>query len=263
MRRPAAGLLPLMVLTAGVGSSQLPPHYVAIDLPDEVRSESIFIRYILAGEEIGGWVQPRPGVSAYIISTARGDASASAIKAVLYAPGCAIQTLDIPLSNSINPRYAFLCRPLGSVWIAGKLVQPERLTGHEVTIQAKYIARWAQPFLGLRDIIVSIPVGDSGSLSADYRFRMSVPDFSRDPLAGAPDHPGDIEIWARDKTSGDDVAQLLPGESPAFTTRMGGLKIQREYPGQTVFVPCATPRSLALIHRDGFTIRAGEYKDPC
>jgi len=253
----------MLVLTAGVGWSQVPAHYIAIDLPSEVRSESVFIRYILAGEEIGGWVQARPGVSAYIISTARGESSAPGIKAVLYAPGCAIQTLDIPLSNSNNPRFAFLCRPLGSVGIAGRLVQPERLTGHEVIIQAKYIARWAQQFLGIGDILVSIPVGDAASLSADYRFRMAVPDFSRDPLAGAPDYPGEIQVSAKDKTNGDEVAQLLLDGSPTYRTRMGGLKIQREYPAETVFVPCSVPRSLMLIHRDGLTIRAGDYKDPC
>jgi hypothetical protein len=251
----------MLVLTAGVCPSQTPSHYIAIDLPSEVSSESVFIRYILAGEELGGWVQARPGVSAYLIGTARRDGTVAGIKAVLYAPGCAIQTLDIPLSNSNNPRYSFVCRPLGSVGIVGKLVQTERLSGREVNVQAKYVARWAQPFLGLGDIIVTIPVGDVADLSADGHFRISVPDLSRDPLAGAPDHPGEMQIWAKDKASGDGVAQLLPASAPTFTTRMGGLKIQREYPPEAVFAPCALPRSLVLIHRDGFTIR--DFKDPC
>jgi hypothetical protein len=198
----------MLVLTACFGWGQIPSHYVAIDLPSEVSSENVFIRYILAGEAIGGLVQPRSGVSAYIISTTRGDGSAAGIKAVLYAPGCAIQTLDIPPSNSNNTQHPFVCLRLGSVGIAGKVLQPERFTGHEVNVQARYIARWAQPFLGLGDILLSIPVGDVASLSADYRFHMSVPDLARDPLAGAPDHPGDIQLWAKDKTSGDDVAQL-------------------------------------------------------
>src|SRR5580698_9058321 len=145
-KRMCARCALMLVLTAGVGSSQLPAHYIAVDLPPDVRSESVFIRYILAGEEIGGWVQPHPGVSAYVISTARGDAAASGIKAVLYAPDCAIQTLDVTLSNSNNPRVAFLCQPLGSVGIAGKIVQRGRMPGREIQVQAKYIARWAQPF---------------------------------------------------------------------------------------------------------------------
>jgi hypothetical protein len=261
VRRSAAGFLATMVLTAGVGRSQMPLHYVAITPPESVKSENVFIRYILAGEELGGLVQPRPGVSVYVIGTTRGDSSAAGIKAVLYAPGCGIQTLDISLSNSDNPQYPFACLPLGSIGIAGKLVQTERLSGHEVKIQAKYVARWAQAFLGLGDILVSIPVGDVVFLSAENTFRISVPDLVRDPLAGAADHPGEIQIWAGDKSTGDDIGQLIPAGHPAFKTRMGGLKIQGEYPRETVFAPCALPHSLVLIRRDGFRIR--DFNDPC
>jgi hypothetical protein len=177
-------------LTAGfcVGQVLQPParpaHYIAIDIPEAVNSESVFIRYILAGEELGGWVQPRPGVSSYIIGTTRGGQSAARIKAVLYAPGCSLQTLDLPLSNSTNPHYSFICRPLGNVWITGNLLQTERLAGREVKIQAKYIARWAQSFLGLpAGIPLTVPVGGEGYLAADNSFRISVPDLWRDPLA--------------------------------------------------------------------------------
>jgi len=257
-----AGFFLMMVLTAAVCPSQIPSHYVEIDIPRVVNSESVFIRYILAGEELGGWVQPRPGVSSYIIGTTREGQSATGIKAVLYAPGCAIQTLDIPLSNSNNRQYFFICQPLTNVSISGTLTDAERLSEHEVKVQARYIARWAQPFLGLTaGIPLTMPAGDFAYLSADNSFRISVPDLSRDPLASAPDHPGELQIWAKDKSSGEDVAQLIPGGSPAFRTRMGGLKIQREYPPETVFAPCALPRSLVLIHRDGFTI--GDLREPC
>jgi len=258
----------MLVLTAGVCSSQQPQppsppaHYIRIGIPRGVSSESVFIRYILAGEELGGWVQPRAGVSSYIIGTTREGQSAARIKAVVYAPGCEIQTLDLPLSNSNNPEYSFVCHPLTSVWITGKLTQTERLSGREVNVQARYIARWAQPFLGLgAGIPLTIPARDVASLSADNSFRISVPDLSRDPLAGVPDHSGEFQIWAKDKRNGDDVAQLIPGGSPTFKTRMGGLKIQREYPPDTVFAPCARPRPLVLINREGFSIR--DFSDPC
>jgi len=252
----------MLVLTAGACLSQIPAHYVAIDIPSGVRSESVFIRYILAGEELGGWVQPHAGVSSYIIGTTREGQSATRIKAILYAPGCAIQTLDLPLSNSNNPRYSFFCQPLTGVWIAGKLTQTERLAGREVNLQARYIARWAQSFLGIgADIPVTIRVGDVAYLSADNSFRISVPDLSRDALAGAADHPGELQIWAKDKAAGDDVAQLTPAGSPSFKTPMGGLKIQSEYPPETVFAPCAANAPRVLLDREGFSIRA--FGDPC
>jgi hypothetical protein len=261
--RRAAVVILLALPTASVGLSQMPAHYIRIDIPRAVSSESVFIRYILAGEELGGWVQPRPGVSSYIIGTTREGQSASGIKAVLYAPGCAIQTLDIPLSNANNPQYSFICQPLGSVWIVGKLIQPERLSGREVQLHARYIARWAQSFLGLpAEIPLTIPLGEVASLSADNSFRISVPDLSRDPLAAAWDHLGELQIWAKDKSNGDDVAQLVPRGSPTFKTRMGGLKIQSDYPPETAFAPCALPRRpLVLVDREGFSVR--EFSDPC
>jgi hypothetical protein len=251
----------MLVLTAGVCSSQMPAPYIAIDVPSGVGSESVFIRYILAGEELGGWVQPRAGVSSYVIGTTREGQSATRIKAVLYAPGCAIQTLDLPLSNSNNPQYSFLCRPLGSVWITGRLKQTERLAGREVKLQARYIARWAQSFLGLPSgIPLTIPVGDLAYLSADNGFRISVPDLSSDPLAGDPDRSGELQLWAKDKATGEDVAQLTSAGSPTFGTRMGGLKIQSEYPPGMVFAPCALSPHV-LLDREGFSIRA--FGDPC
>jgi hypothetical protein len=246
MRCPVAGFFRSLVLVAGLCSGQIaqppasPSHYIEIKLPPGLISESVFIRYLLAGQEFGGWVQPHPGVSSYVISTTHEGRAAPRIKALLYAPGCAIQTLDLPVSGSNNQQYSFICRPLSSVRIVGALTRTDRLYGREVKLQAKYVARWAQSFLELGDgIVTTIPVGDVAYLSSDGRFRLSVPDFSRDPLAGAPDHPGELQIWARDKTSEDIVAQLIPAGPQVIKTRMGGLKIQSEYPSETVFAPCA------------------------
>lgn len=77
-------------------------------------------------------------------------------------------------------------------------------------------------------------------VSAGGRFRLPVPDFSQDPLAGTPDHPGDLQIWAIDKANNTLVAQLVPVEPAVIKARMGGLKIRSEYPSETVFAPCAT-----------------------
>ncbi len=268
MRRPVAGFFRTLVLVAGLCSGQIPQppaspsHYVEIKLARGVASESVFIRYLLAGEDFGGWVQPHPGVSSYFISTTRAGRPASRIKALLYAPGCAIQTLDLPVSGSNNQPYSFICRPLPNVRIDGALTRTDRLYGREVKLQAKYVARWAQSFLELGDgIVTTIPVGDVAYLSPDNRFRLSVPDFSQDPLAGTPDHPGELQIWARNKTSEDIVAQLIPAGPQVIKTRMGGLKIQSEYPSETVFAPCAAnpPQVHDAI---GFALRPDAY-DAC
>ena len=253
---------------AGACSGQIPQppagpsRYIEITLPRKVASERVWIRYLLAGDEFGGWVQPHPAVSSYFISTTREGRPATGIRAILYAPGCAIQTLDLPLSESNGGRFSFICRPLPEVSIPGRLTRSDRLYGRELKLQAKYVARWAQSFLGLGDeTVMDIPVGDVVSLPADGRFRLSVPDLSQDPLAGTTDHPGEIQIWASAKTSGDLVALMIPAGPQAIKTRMGGLRLRSEYPSEVVFAACRL--SPPQVHdARGFALRPVPG-DPC
>lgn len=244
MRCHAPRLLCRLILAAGTASAGIPQAVaspardVEIKLPAGIASETIFIRYRLPDEDLGGWVQPRPGVSSYLINTTDESHPAGRLKALIYAPGCALQALDVPLSGPRHQEYAFTCRPLPNVWISGKLTRLDRLYGREVRIGAKYVALWAQPFLGLRDdIAIDIPVGDAVDLEADGHFRMLVPDFSHDGLAGAPDHPGALQIWARDKTSGGLVGLLMP-ELRGTKTPIGGVTIRPEYFPEIIFAPC-------------------------
>jgi hypothetical protein len=259
MQRRVSGFVRTLILATGICSAQIPQpqagpaHQVEIKLPPGFASESVFIRYRLAGEELGGWVQPRPGVSSYFISTTREGRSVNRIKALLYAPGSALQTLDLSLAGSNNQQYLFTCKPLPSVWISGKLIRSDRLYGREVKLRAKYVARWAQPFLGVRDdIVIDVPVGDAVDLQADGHFRMLVPDLSKDALAGASDHPGALQIWARDKSSEDLIALLIPAGLQVTKSPIGGLRIQPEYPSEIVFAPCSV--SPPQLH-DVFALR--------
>ncbi len=245
----------MLMLMAGLCSEET-THYIEIKLPDGVVSEKFFVRYALAGDDFGDWVHPRPGVSSYFISTAHEGRPATRIKAILYAPGCAIQTLDVPVSLSNNQQYSFVCRPLASVWIAGALTRRDLLNGHEIKIQANYVARWAQPFLGTdNSFVTGVPVGEVVNLSADGRFRLAVPDFSQDALTADADHPGELQIWARDKTTSVIVAQLIPAGPQVTKTRMGGLKIRSEYPSEIVFMAC--PEDTHSVHDAfGFALRS-------
>jgi hypothetical protein len=258
-----------ILLVAGVCSGQvrqssaIPTKYVEIKFPRGVDSERVFIRYLLAGDDFGSWLQPRPGVSSYFVSTNHEGHQGTRIKAVLYAPGCAIQTLDLLVLGS-NQQYSFICRPLPNVWIAGAIEHSDRLYRHEVKLQAKYVARWAQSFLGLgEDIVTSIPVGDVAYPSADGRFRLSVPDLSQDPLAAGPGQAGELQIWARDKNTEKIIAQLIPAPAgpQVVKARMGGLKIQRGYDSEIVFAPCAV-NPPQLHDATGFALRP-DVGDSC
>ncbi len=234
----------MMLAAAPVWAGQ-----VVIHLPPGVPSETVFIRYVRAGEKFGGWVRSRAGVSSYAIDTSPGAIPATGLKAVIYAPGCAIQTVDLRLSGPKNEEYAFLCKPLATVRIEGRLIEARSLRENGALIQARYIARWAHGFLGLTDdSVLVIPLSETESLSADGHFEISVPDLFHDQLAGSAD--GDLQFWVKDKTGGNLLAQLIANGA----TRLGGLKIPREYPSELVFAACGVNRTP--IHENGFARRS-------
>lgn len=269
MKFPAAGLAGVLAAAAVACSGQVtqppdgPPPLVRIEVPREVASKGVWIRYRLAGEELGGWIQPHPGLSSYTIRATVDGRPADGIRALIYAPGCAVQTLDLPLSGPISPQFFYECRPVGNVSIIGRFDPRDRLFQREVKLQVKYVARWATTFLGLADqIVVDIPVGDGVYLPAEGYFRLPVPELSKDPLAGKPDRPGEFQIWARDGKTGDLLALLTPLEPAAMRTRKGGLRIESAYPAEVVFAACKVVGSPLLHDAHGFAIRP-EPGHPC
>ena len=267
MVRWFSGFVVKLILLAAFCSGQTPTsanpsRYVEIKLPPEALSETFFARYVLAGQDFGGWVHPLPNISSYGIGTTFEGRPVTSIKAILYAPGCAIQTLDLHLSGADNLQFQFVCQPMRSIAIQGAVILSERLYGRKVKLQAKYIARWAQSFLGLDEsIVTSIPIGDVAHLSADGRFRLVIPDLSQDPLAGTLDHPGELQVWAKDETSDAIVAKLIPTDRQFLKARMGGLKVSNEYPSEVVFAPCAE-RPAQPHDKYGFAMRAA-ISDAC
>jgi hypothetical protein len=266
MPRLAARFLRILILTLGICGLWVaypqdhPTRSIEISLPAGVKSETVYIRYVLAGGSFGGLVQARPGVSSYFVSTMAGKRAATGIKALLYAPGCALQTLDLSLSGSNTPQYAFICKPVPAVSIAGKVAHLDRLYGRDVTLQASYVPRWASGFLGLDDSFVPIiPVGDAPQLSADGVFQISAPDFSAQ--TGGVDRSEEFQIWAKDKVTGNRIAYLIPQGHQSITTRTGGLKVLSAYPADITFAPCDT-NSAQTHDAEGFALRP-DVADAC
>jgi hypothetical protein len=209
---------------------------------------------------LGDWLYAPSGVSSFGISTVVNGRPASEMKAIMYGPGCAIQTLDLKPSDSATNRYAFVCNPIRNIEVSGVLSRSDRLWDHTVKLQARYIAHWATQFLGVDNTLpTSIVVGDMTSLSADGRFRLVVPDFSQGLSAEQWDSPGEFQIWAKDESTGVVVALLVPQRS--MRSRMGGLKLKRDYPPEITFTPCAA-NSAPAHNKIGFAIRPGS-SDAC
>lgn len=265
MPRPPARFLRVLILALGICGAWVayPQRHLTrslvILLPAGVASETVYIRYVLAGGSFGGIVETRPRVSSYVIDTMAGERAATGIKALLYAPGCAPQTMDLSLSGSDTPQYTFICNPIPVVPISGIVAHPDRLYNRDVTVQARYIAGWAAAFLGLDasfDPIIS--VGDTSQLTPEGRFQITVPNLSA--LAG-PDRAEEFQIWAKDKVTGNLVALLIPAGHQPIVTRMGGLKILSAYPADMVFAPCDI-NSAQTHDAEGFALRP-DIADGC
>jgi hypothetical protein len=268
MNRRDAAFSCTLLLFAVLSPAQTPEpsRYLEIQLPPGVRSETFFIRYSLTGVDFNSWAPPRTGVTSYVIHTTANGRLATGIKAVLYAPGCAIRTLDLATTPFDNPRYSFICQPVRRVEIHGSLDRIDTLSVRDIPrsgniiIEARYIARWAQAFLGVDDALAtSFPVGATADFSADGFFTVTIPDLSEDPLAGAPTRPAELQILAKGKVTGAPVAQLVPVKPPA--TKFGGLPVQREYPAEIEFAPRGA-HCTQLYDSEGFAIRM-DYWDSC
>ncbi len=251
-----------MILFAGVCASQAPQTYLEVRLPAGIKSEDVLIRYAVAGDDLGGWVKPQAGLPAYRISAIRNGAVASGIKAIIYAPGCGIETIDVAFTGTLNRNYDFVCRPVGNVSVSGKIQQAELLSKHEVLLQAKYLAHWASAAIGIGgEVPLTIPLGQPATLAPAGGFALSVPDFASDP--GARARLSEIQIWAVDRSTGENVAQLFPAGRADAKTRASGLRIQRAYPAEIVFSPCTIDPQGHVMHTpEGFAIRP-ETSGPC
>jgi hypothetical protein len=241
----------LLMLAVSLCAGQALAGSFEIKIPEGIPSESFYIRYVLSGQSFGGQAPPQRAVTSYRIDTTVAGHPANRIKAIVYAPGCAIRTLDIPISDQ---PWSFTCEPLANIPIKGRLTQPERLYGREVEIQAKYIARWAAAFLGLDNATIPIiPAGDPVSLAPDGSFQIAVPDFS--PRAG------DLRIQATDKATGDLTALLIPTVPRYVAAKVGALQVLPGYPPEIVFEPCAL-NSSQRHDPEGFAQRP-DMADAC
>jgi len=252
MKRPFLAGVAVVAMGAAFAAGQTLRHHVEIKLPPSVSSERFFVRYVLTGQKLGEWVYAPPGVPSFGIATLVNGRPAQGMKAILYAPGCAVRTLDLKLPDDATIQYSFVCNPVRNVEVNGVLVRPDRLWQHTVKLQTRYTARWATQFLGLDETLpVSIVVGEMTGLSAEGRFRLAVPEFPQDS--------GEFEVWAKDEGTGAVVAKLVP-DAP-MRARMGGLAVRKEYPPDLTFTPCAA--SSARSHdKTGFAIRP-DRSDAC
>jgi hypothetical protein len=196
-----------------------------------------------------GWIVSESGEESYEVTGIRVGAL-SRFRGILYSPGCALQLVDILITEIRNYSYVFPCEPVKQIEIQGIVIHPERLSESRMTIDAKYVATWAENFFGYDDgTDTEIPLGSVATLDEQNRFRLSVPNLGKDK-------GGEIRIWLRDEDNGRIRDQLRVSlQSPeSQRTRLGGIPMTALNSTPVLFKVCSA-NSPSEHDKYGFALR--------
>jgi hypothetical protein len=204
---------------------------VSILLRLDVPSETVQIDYFMSGAfgGYGGNDGPiRPGLRSYEIPAFVDGKPASDFKIAIYAPGCQIETADIPLTGGRIVEHPFKCQRIRSTELAGQI--PADAVGPRDEVAISYLAPWVSGnFFGIADgpttefQIATVPVNPAGM------FRVDLSDLS----AGPPNsYQGSWWLQLQDHSTGNRIADLRAPQDLADDL---DLRVQPSYPGIVMF----------------------------
>ncbi len=229
---------------------------ITIELPDNVPSDTVWIRYVLTGPgSSGAVVRRQPNVRQYVIEAMIGGMPARHAKIVVYAPGCQFKAYALHLDGASDISKHFECDPLPSKTVHGFLAPAEIPSGifpgeKKLSIVGELEPYWVCDFFlqqrrGGAVIVagsclsVGIPLGRVGDLDPANggNFEITIPDFTRDPLFQGTDEVtragdfGVIELFLEDKM----IGRGLGGMKPENAGSRSGLNVENEYPDPVLF----------------------------
>jgi len=207
-----------------------------IMLPLSIDSQQVQIRYYLTGAfgGYGSFTRSESGKHEYRIPTVVDGQPANTFKAVVYAPGCQIETISIlPLSDL--PRVAdFSCEELPAHDFTGRISQLESLRGRQYHVEINLMAHWGLDFFGIADGIV--PTFEIARVIPDDQgvFHVQLPDFSEDRVTRSFGmDSAELQFNAREEGTGNILGMLEPvdvQENP-----QGNLRLRSDYGGEVRF----------------------------
>ena len=234
--RPNIGFAILLLMSNVYVAAQTaaPSANLSIFLPPNTPGDSVHVRYALYGPfgAYGSYSEPKLGTRLITIPLAFEQKAATAIKGLVWAAGCEIETFDMPLEG-LDVQRTFSCRPQRTVKLSGKMRDTESIDLKQVEIRVHYLAGWACWFFNVSDCMVpEISLGTT-TLAADGSFEIDLPDFAVDPTASQP--VSGFQLVLQEVKTGNPIAYLHP-EQESLRTPGRDLKILPEYPQPTVFI---------------------------
>ena len=211
---------------------------IKINLPQEIRSESVDITYFLEGAfgGRGDFVRARPDVHFYEIDASYNGAVAQDAKLVVYAPGCQFETFDVSVDGDSSIERNFECSPLPTVSVAGNILQKNLTRGRTLEVVVTYLADWECKFFGMADCMVPQVQLARVPVNADGSFEATIADFSTDHESSASDDSAELLVALRDSKTGNPIGIGLSPPDDLKTMTPGGLAIKTSYPNPLEFV---------------------------
>jgi hypothetical protein len=159
---------------------------------------------------------------------------AGEIKLFAWAPGCRIETFDIPL-QALDAQESYSCTPLSTVTLVGQIDDATLARRKRAEIHVDYLAGWACDFFGLADCMVpQISLG-TANVDANGGFEIDLPNFAADPIASDSKFRSQFQLVLREVKTWNPIAFLSP-ESRMLRTPGGALRPATSYPQLMGFV---------------------------
>jgi len=209
--------------------------FVSIALPPSVPSESVQVSYFLVGPfgGYGGYVAQQFNVTSYQIPTTVDGKRATEIRAIVYASGCEIQKLVIPLTAQSPISRELACQPVQTIRLSGQIVPNELAKYGNAELVINYMAWWAHGFFGIADGPVAHFELEKVSPHADGRFDVNLPLVS--PEAAHSESRSSLCLMLRDSRTLNHIASNLEPDDAELRSEGGCLQIRTSYPGEMKF----------------------------
>jgi hypothetical protein len=108
--------------TQDVGTPAAPAPRILIELPDNVPSDAVWIRYFLSGPRSSAAIVERePNLRQYVIDARIGVEPAQHAKIAVYVPGCQFKAYTIDLDGASDASEHFQCDSLPNKTVHGFL----------------------------------------------------------------------------------------------------------------------------------------------
>jgi hypothetical protein len=160
--------------------------------------------------------------------------AATAIRMIVYAKGCEIQTFVIPLAGDSRVNREFRCQPVATVRLSGRIVPDELVRDNNAELVVLYMAYWAHEFYGITDGPVTEFRLATVAPRANGKFQLELPCFSADTV-GSREPTASFWLMLRDSKTWKHIASPEPNVA-GLRFQDHSLRIRPHYPDGLKFI---------------------------